>query len=187
MTLAVGLRMHFWPTFDPSPQPTNMSCDMIHHDSFLDAQHRTDLKSHQMISEPTSDSSVLQWLRQHYDNSEVLHSSLKQFQWRNLIWDHRNLPSSASEPNKTIVLKSVHFSLWAGKGKRAQSETDISEPASLTYLMTDSSRVRKQRMERSRETWVPDKGPSIQLRLEKAHFLPVTMSSEHHRQSSIIL
>jgi hypothetical protein len=41
----------------------NMSCDMIHLDSFFDARIAT--SSRQMIPEPASDSSVLQWPRQH--------------------------------------------------------------------------------------------------------------------------
>jgi hypothetical protein len=34
----------------------NMSCDMIHLDSLIDAPHRTETSSHQMIPEPASDS-----------------------------------------------------------------------------------------------------------------------------------
>jgi hypothetical protein len=78
----------------------NMSCDMIHLDSFFDAPHR-DLA--QMIPEP-GDSKRPSMAEQHRDNSEVLHSSLKQFQWRGPSQDRGN-PEPSLGFAKTIICK----------------------------------------------------------------------------------
>jgi hypothetical protein len=79
----------------------NMSCDMIHLDSFFDAPHRDlvapdDPRTRKRLKASFNG-------RDNIDNSEVLHSSLKQFQWRGP--SRRGNPEPSLGFAKTIICK----------------------------------------------------------------------------------
>jgi hypothetical protein len=63
---------------------------------------------------------VLQWPRQHRDDSEVLHPSLKQFQWWGPSQDRGN-PSPASVSPQLLFANCSSFT-WAGNGEARSVE-----------------------------------------------------------------
>jgi hypothetical protein len=101
-TLVIGCLL------SPHP-PTSPRVDKQHgmrHDTSRLVLRRSTLRPSLARRSPDSQASpsVLQWPRQHRDDSKVLHASLRQFQWRSPSQDRGN-PSPVSVSPKTTLHK----------------------------------------------------------------------------------